>query len=154
MAAALLARHEARRWIALTALMLMLLAPFTVLVAIAIKLDTRGPVFFTQERVGRGGRRFRLMKFRTMAADAESRRAELLAHSSDPNWLKIDNDPRISRVGRRLRHLSIDELPQLWNVLRGEMSMVGPRPLIPRGRHGAGLGAGAWTSRPPTSSSS
>ena len=116
--------------IALAAVMLVLLAPLMVLVAIAVKLDTPGPVLFMQERVGRGGRRFRLLKFRTMVADAEERRAELLALSTDPNWLKIDNDPRISRVGRRLRHLSIDELPQLWNVVRGEMSMVGPRPLI------------------------
>jgi exopolysaccharide biosynthesis polyprenyl glycosylphosphotransferase len=116
--------------LALATVMIALAAPFMVLVALAIKLDSRGPVFFIQERVGRGGRRFRLLKFRTMAVDAELRRAELLAQSSDPNWLKIDNDPRVSRVGRHLRHLSIDELPQLWNVLRGEMSMVGPRPLI------------------------
>jgi exopolysaccharide biosynthesis polyprenyl glycosylphosphotransferase len=114
----------------LATVMVALAAPLMVLVAVAIKLDSRGPVFFIQERVGRGGLRFRLLKFRTMAVDAEQRRAELLAHSSDPNWLKIDNDPRVSRVGRHLRHLSVDELPQLWNVLRGEMSMVGPRPLI------------------------
>jgi exopolysaccharide biosynthesis polyprenyl glycosylphosphotransferase len=116
--------------LSLATVMVALAAPFLVLVAIAIKLDSRGPVLFIQERVGQGGRRFRLLKFRTMAVDAEQRRAELLALSSDPNWLKIDNDPRVSRVGRYLRHLSIDELPQLWNVLRGEMSMVGPRPLI------------------------
>jgi exopolysaccharide biosynthesis polyprenyl glycosylphosphotransferase len=116
--------------IALAAIMLALLAPFMVLVAAAIKFDTLGPILFTQERVGKGGRRFRLLKFRTMVADAELHRPELLAYSTDPHWLKIENDPRISRVGRHLRHLSIDELPQLWNVLRGEMSMVGPRPLI------------------------
>jgi len=116
--------------IALASVMLVLLAPFMVLVAAAIMLDTPGPVLFTQERVGKGGRRFRLVKFRTMVVDAELRRPELLGLSTDPHWLKIDNDPRISRVGRHLRHMSIDELPQLWNVLRGQMSLVGPRPLI------------------------
>ena len=102
-----------------------------VLIAIAIKLDSRGTVFFTQQRVGKAGRRFRLFKFRTMVADAEQLRSALLGQSTDPNWLKLDRDPRITRLGRRLRRLSLDELPQLWNVLRGEMSMVGPRPLIP-----------------------
>jgi len=88
-------------------------------------------VFFVQERVGRRGLRFRLFKFRTMGVDAEQQRAELLAQSTDPDWLKLEHDPRITRLGRSLRRLSLDELPQLWNVLRGEMSMVGPRPLIP-----------------------
>lgn len=114
----------------LATLLLVILAPLMVVVAIAVKLDSAGPVLFTQERVGKGGRRFRLVKFRTMAADAESRRAELLSQSTDPNWLHIADDPRITRLGRHLRRLSLDELPQLWNVLRGEMSMVGPRPLI------------------------
>jgi len=88
-------------------------------------------VLFAQERVGRGGRRFRLFKLRTMTVDAEERRADLVAQSSDPDWLKLDHDPRITRIGRWLRRLSLDELPQLWNVVRGEMSLVGPRPLIP-----------------------
>jgi exopolysaccharide biosynthesis polyprenyl glycosylphosphotransferase len=107
-----------------------LLLPLLLVIAIAIKLDSRGPVFFRQNRVGRGGARFDVLKFRTMYRDAEERRAELLADSMDPNWLHIENDPRITRVGQRLRHLSLDEIPQLWNVLRGEMSLVGPRPLI------------------------
>ena len=105
--------------------------PLLAFVALAIKLDSRGPVFFAQERVGKGGRRFRLYKFRTMVSDAEQLRDELLASSTDPNWLKLDRDPRVTRIGRHLRRLSLDELPQLWNVVRGDMSMVGPRPLVP-----------------------
>jgi exopolysaccharide biosynthesis polyprenyl glycosylphosphotransferase len=116
--------------ITLAAMLLVLFAPVMAIVAIAIKLDSRGSIFFGQERVGKRGRRFRLLKFRTMAPDAEQRRAELLEQSIDPHWLKLDHDPRVTRVGRRLRRLSLDELPQLWNVLRGEMSLVGPRPLI------------------------
>jgi exopolysaccharide biosynthesis polyprenyl glycosylphosphotransferase len=111
--------------------LLILSAPILVLAALAIKLDTRGPVLFRQERIGKAGRRFRLFKLRTMVCDAEQRREALLAQSVDPNWLFLDHDPRITRVGRLLRRLSLDELPQLLNVLGGEMSMVGPRPLIP-----------------------
>jgi exopolysaccharide biosynthesis polyprenyl glycosylphosphotransferase len=98
-------------------------------IAIAIKLDSRGPVIFRQRRVGRNGKIFELLKFRTMVADAEDRREALLGESSDPNWLALEHDPRITRVGGRLRLFSLDELPQLWNVIRGEMSLVGPRPL-------------------------
>lgn len=115
----------------LASTLLLLLAPLIVIVALATKLDSRGPVFFSQTRVGRDGRRFRLYKFRTMVADAEQRHTELLEQSTDPDWLKLEHDPRITRLGRHLRRSSLDELPQLWNVLRGEMSMVGPRPLIP-----------------------
>jgi exopolysaccharide biosynthesis polyprenyl glycosylphosphotransferase len=111
-------------------LMLLLAAPVLAAIAIAIKLDSPGPVFFRQTRIGRYGRRFRLLKCRTMCADAEQQRAALLARSRDPGWLLIDDDPRITRVGRFLRHTSLDELPQLWNVLRGEMSLVGPRPIV------------------------
>jgi exopolysaccharide biosynthesis polyprenyl glycosylphosphotransferase len=107
-----------------------LTAPLFAVIALAVKLDSRGPVFFRQERIGLWGRRFRLVKFRTMAVDAEERRDELLAESKDPGWLLLDHDPRVTRVGRFLRHWSLDELPQLWNVLKGEMSLVGPRPLI------------------------
>ena len=110
--------------------LLVLAAPLMALIAVAIKLDSRGPVFYRQERIGRGGRRFRLVKFRTMAQDAERRREALLAQSKDPGWLLLDHDPRITRVGRFLRHSSLDELPQLWNVVKGEMSLVGPRPII------------------------
>jgi exopolysaccharide biosynthesis polyprenyl glycosylphosphotransferase len=104
--------------------------PIVIVLAIAVKLDSRGPVFFRQERIGKGGRRFRLLKLRTMVADAESKRAGLLAQSKDPGWLHLEHDPRITRVGRLLRLASLDELPQLWNVLRGDMSLVGPRPLV------------------------
>jgi lipopolysaccharide/colanic/teichoic acid biosynthesis glycosyltransferase len=104
--------------------------PFMGVLAIAIKLDSRGPVFFAQERIGKEGRRFKLLKLRTMVGDAEARRAELLAHSKDPGWLHLEHDPRITRVGRFLRLTSLDEMPQLWNVIKGDMSLVGPRPLI------------------------
>ena len=110
--------------------MLLLLSPLLALIAAVIKLDSDGPVLFRQVRVGRGGRRFQVLKFRTMDADAEERRSALLMQSKDPNWLYLDHDPRITRAGRLLRMSSLDELPQLWNVVRGEMSMVGPRPLI------------------------
>jgi lipopolysaccharide/colanic/teichoic acid biosynthesis glycosyltransferase len=98
--------------------------------ALAIKSTSRGPVFFRQKRVGRGGKSFEVIKFRTMHDNAEARLEELRRHSQDPNWLLIEHDPRITPVGRLLRKTSLDELPQLWNVLRGEMSLVGPRPLI------------------------
>jgi exopolysaccharide biosynthesis polyprenyl glycosylphosphotransferase len=108
---------------------LLLASPVVIAAAIAIKLSSPGPVIFRQRRVGRGGRGFWLWKFRTMVPDAEQRRDELLAHSEDPNWLKLSHDPRITRVGHLLRRTSIDELPQLFNVLKGDMSIVGPRPL-------------------------
>jgi lipopolysaccharide/colanic/teichoic acid biosynthesis glycosyltransferase len=113
------------------AVALVLTAPLMLLAAIAVKLTSRGPVFFRQRRVGRSGRTFTLYKFRTMVRDAESRTEELMAASEDPHWLKLEHDPRITRVGRLLRLLSIDELPQLWSVLTGKMSLVGPRPLTP-----------------------
>jgi exopolysaccharide biosynthesis polyprenyl glycosylphosphotransferase len=109
--------------------------PLLALAAIAIKLDSRGPVLFRQARIGLEGRRFTLLKLRTMDADAEARRDELVAQSRDADWLHLDHDPRITRVGRFLRLTSMDELPQLWNVLRGEMSLVGPRPLIAEEDH-------------------
>ncbi len=112
-------------------LLLIALAPLMAVIAVAIKLDSRGPALFHQQRVGYRGRLFGLLKFRTMVPDAEQRREELLADSKEERWLNLERDPRITRLGRMLRHTSLDELPQLWNVLRGEMSLVGPRPLIP-----------------------
>jgi exopolysaccharide biosynthesis polyprenyl glycosylphosphotransferase len=112
---------------------LVILSPLFALVAAAVKLESPGPVFFTQERVGRGGRRFRIIKFRTMIDGAEKWRDELLSRSvySDARLFKVPNDPRMTRLGRWLRRTSIDEIPQLFNVLRGEMSLVGPRPPLP-----------------------
>jgi exopolysaccharide biosynthesis polyprenyl glycosylphosphotransferase len=108
-------------------------APLMAIVAVAVKLDSPGPVFFRQERVGWGGGRFRILKFRTMIRGAEDRRPQLQGSSiySDARLFKVPNDPRITRVGRVLRRTSLDEVPQLLNVLRGEMSLVGPRPPLP-----------------------
>jgi exopolysaccharide biosynthesis polyprenyl glycosylphosphotransferase len=108
---------------------LVLLAPFLALIAVAIKLDSPGPVLFRQRRVGRGGEVFRMLKLRTMHEDAERRKGELRELNEAEGVFKIHDDPRITRVGRLLRRASLDETPQLWNVLRGEMSLVGPRPL-------------------------
>ena len=106
-----------------------LLSPLLLLVAIAIRLDSSGPIFFTQERLGMNKRRFKLLKFRSMVVDAEDRRAALeTLNEMDGPVFKIANDPRITRVGRFIRRTSIDELPQLINVLKGDMSLVGPRP--------------------------
>ena len=104
------------------------------IVAVAIKIDDpKGPVFFAQERVGRDGKTFRMHKFRSMCADAEKRLAELQdLNEEDGPVFKIANDPRITRVGRVIRKLSIDELPQFINVLIGDMSVVGPRPPLPK----------------------
>jgi exopolysaccharide biosynthesis polyprenyl glycosylphosphotransferase len=110
--------------------MLLAVAPVMALIALAIKLDSRGPILFRQERVGKAGRRFRICKFRTMVPDAEQRKAELIGMNEANGLFKIEKDPRITRVGRILRKTSMDELPQLFNVLMGEMSLVGPRPLI------------------------
>lgn len=111
---------------------LVMLAPLFLCIALAIRLTSPGPVFFRQTRIGRGGVPFRMIKFRSMRPDAEAMRASVLA-SSDREGLcfKARRDPRITPVGRVLRRLSLDELPQLWNVLRGEMSLVGPRPALP-----------------------
>lgn len=109
---------------------LVVLSPMLAAIALAIKLSSRGTVVFRQTRVGRDGRPFQMMKFRTMVAGAEERRHELFEHNEAAPLFKIANDPRATSVGRFLRRQSLDELPQLINVLRGDMSMVGPRPLV------------------------
>jgi lipopolysaccharide/colanic/teichoic acid biosynthesis glycosyltransferase len=104
-------------------------------IALLVKLTSRGPVIFRQERLGLHGRRFRLFKFRSMVADAErilSERPDLLAaYVASGYKLPAGTDPRITRVGAFLRRTSLDEIPQLWNVLRGDMTLVGPRPIVP-----------------------
>lgn len=99
-----------------------IMAPVMILIALAIKLDSKGPIFYTQERVGRFGRLFTIYKFRSMRIDAET---------AGPVWASRDEDPRITSLGRMLRRTHLDELPQLFNVLMGEMSLVGPRPERP-----------------------
>jgi len=115
-----------------SALVLALASPLLFLIAVLIKLDSPGPVFFVQERVGLHGRRFKLYKFRTMVKDAEKMLPALLsANEADGPAFKLKNDPRVTRVGRILRRTSLDELPQFINVLKGDMSVVGPRPPLP-----------------------
>jgi len=106
-----------------------LVLPLVLAVAIAVRCDSPGPVLFPQIRTGQHGRTFRLYKFRTMVQDAETLKQQLQhLNTLQPPDFKIPNDPRITRVGRVLRATSLDELPQLWNVIRGDMSLVGPRP--------------------------
>jgi exopolysaccharide biosynthesis polyprenyl glycosylphosphotransferase len=115
----------------LSSLALIILAPVMMVIAVIVKLDSSGPVFYCSDRLGKKGRVFRCIKFRTMVADAERRRAELLhMNERDGVLFKIRKDPRITRFGRVLRKYSLDELPQFFNVLRGEMSVVGPRPAL------------------------
>jgi len=114
------------------AVVLILLAPLMAAVAVMIRLSDRGPALFTQVRVGKDGRSFKIYKFRTMVVDAEQRKGQLLESSdSDGVLFKLRDDPRITAMGARLRRWSIDELPQLANVFRGDMSLVGPRPAVP-----------------------
>ena len=118
--------------LALSSLILLLALPIVVVVAIAIRVSSSGTVLFRQTRCGLNGRRFTLYKFRTMTEDAEERLAELQhLNEMDGPVFKVRDDPRVTRLGRVLRRFSLDELPQLWNVLRGDMSLVGPRPPIP-----------------------
>lgn len=115
------------------ALFTVLVSPLLLVIAIAIKATSRGPVFYTQERVGRNGRGFRMIKFRSMVADADAHLSELEVQDEGNGVLfKIRQDPRVTPVGRLLRRLSLDELPQLFNVLNGSMRLVGPRPPLPR----------------------
>ena len=117
----------------LSAIGLVLLSPLFLVLAVAVKLSSPGPVIFTQTRVGRYGRHFKFYKFRTMRRDAESQKGPLepFNESADGVIFKMRRDPRITRVGRFLRRTSLDELPQLWNVFIGDMSLVGPRPPLP-----------------------
>jgi lipopolysaccharide/colanic/teichoic acid biosynthesis glycosyltransferase len=128
-------RHSLKRALdlALATIALALALPLMLLTALAIRLDSPGPVLFRQLRVGKWGEPFICFKFRSMYADAEERKEALLTNN-DANGpiFKMKNDPRITRVGRVIRKLSIDELPQLFNVLQGNMSLVGPRPPVPR----------------------
>jgi lipopolysaccharide/colanic/teichoic acid biosynthesis glycosyltransferase len=115
--------------VAVASLALVLLAPLLLGLAIAIRASSPGAALFRQPRAGRFGQAFMMWKFRTMVPDAEQRRAELLVQSRESEWLKLVDDPRLTRLGRLLRRASLDELPQLVNVVRGDMSLVGPRPL-------------------------
>ncbi len=127
-----------KRWfdVTLALAVLLITSPVLALIALAIKLDSPGPIIFQQERVGQGGRRFRMLKFRTMVdgndpSIHQQHVAQLIAGNQAPppgESLKLKDDPRVTRVGRLLRRTSLDELPQFWNVVRGEMSVVGPRP--------------------------
>jgi exopolysaccharide biosynthesis polyprenyl glycosylphosphotransferase len=122
--------------VAVSTVGLVLLSPLLAYCALRIRLDSPGGALFRQERVGKGGKRFQMLKFRTMVSDAEADKQSLvgstLQRSSEvPGLFKIPGDPRVTEIGEALRRWSIDELPQLWNVLRGDMSLVGPRPLIP-----------------------
>lgn len=115
-----------------SALFLLLLGPVLLAAAIAVKLEDGGPILFRQRRIGLHGREFDCLKLRSMCVDAEARLAELQARNEGAGVLfKMEHDPRITRVGRFIRRYSIDELPQLWNALRGDMSLIGPRPALP-----------------------
>ncbi len=120
--------------IAVSLTVLMLLLPLFVAIGVAVWIEDGGPVFFAQTRVGRYGRHFRMYKVRSMCLDAEQRLRDLLARNQHQQGVtfKIKDDPRITRVGKWLRKFSLDELPQLFNVLKGDMSLVGPRPPVPR----------------------
>jgi exopolysaccharide biosynthesis polyprenyl glycosylphosphotransferase len=117
-----------------SAVLLLLLAPAFLLLGLVVRFSSPGPVFFRQVRIGRDGKPFTMYKFRSMYADAEDRLAEVRAlndHGSDGVLFKLTDDPRVTPIGRLLRRYSLDEFPQLINVLRGQMSLVGPRPPLP-----------------------
>ncbi len=129
-------RHALKRFVDIlgTGAALILLSPVFLVIAVLIKLDDGGPVFFKQTRVGKDGSLFDMIKFRSMVPDAEAKLAALRDTLDDGNGMlfKLKDDPRVTRVGKVLRKYSLDELPQLWNILTGEMSLVGPRPPLPR----------------------
>lgn len=113
-------------------LALVVISPVLVMIAILVKLDSEGPILYVSERIGRNGKRFRFLKFRTMVKDADSLRGALLhLNERRGNLFKISNDPRVTQLGKALRRYSLDELPQFFSVLTGHMSVVGPRPCLP-----------------------
>jgi exopolysaccharide biosynthesis polyprenyl glycosylphosphotransferase len=120
--------------IVVSSILMILLMPVFITVAVAIRLEDPGPILFKQRRVGRWGALFTMWKFRSMYTDAEDRKKELTAQNEMEGGVifKMKDDPRVTKVGRVIRKTSIDELPQLWNVLKGDMSLVGPRPPVPR----------------------
>ena len=111
----------------------LVLSPLFIIIAIIIKITSKGPVFFSQKRVGKNGKEFDMYKFRSMVVNAEELKEKLVAQNemSGPMF-KMKDDPRVTKVGKFIRKTSIDELPQLWNVLKGDMSLVGPRPSLPK----------------------
>lgn len=118
--------------VVISGLLILLVSPVMIITALAIKLESRGPIIFKQERVGENGRTFTIYKFRSMVVDAEARQAEVNQFTEDGHVIhKVENDPRVTRVGQIIRQLSIDELPQFFNVFFGHMSLVGPRPEMP-----------------------
>ena len=136
--------------IAVAGLVLLVLSPLFAAVIIAVLLDSGWPVLYSQRRAGLGGQNFSIWKLRTMVKNADALKPQLMALNEAPlPAFKIRNDPRITRVGRFLRKSSIDELPQLWNVIRGDMSLVGPRPLpVHEAALVTGVGRGRLTARP------
>jgi len=128
--------HVAKRVVDIvgSACALIMLSPLLLVVALLVKLEDRGPVLFRQVRVGKNGREFKMLKFRSMRVDAEARLKELLAKNQHNGGVtfKIKDDPRVTRIGKWIRKYSVDEFPQFWNVFRGDMSLVGPRPPVPR----------------------
>jgi exopolysaccharide biosynthesis polyprenyl glycosylphosphotransferase len=119
--------------VSISSVMMVLLAPLFLVTVLAIKIDSPGPVFYKQVRVGKWGKLFTIYKFRSMIAGADTMKDQLLDQNESGGVIfKMKHDPRITRVGRIVRKLSLDELPQLWNVLKGDMSLVGPRPPVPR----------------------
>jgi exopolysaccharide biosynthesis polyprenyl glycosylphosphotransferase len=119
--------------ITISTIALLVLSPVFLIVALLILIDSKGPLFFAQTRIGKQGKAFKMWKFRSMYVDAEARKSALIKQNNleEVVRFKLKTDPRITRVGHLIRHFSLDELPQFWNVLQGEMSLVGPRPPLP-----------------------
>ncbi len=119
--------------VVMSAIILLMLLPFFLVICLLIRLDSSGPLLFSQKRIGKDGKAFVMWKFRSMYSDAEQRKASLMRYNEMKGGVsfKMKNDPRITRMGKFIRKFSIDELPQFWNVLIGDMSLVGPRPPLP-----------------------